>query len=373
MSLPAKKLANIGAFHSEINSPHREGFTKNAPLLIAVETTTRCNFKCVHCSQTFANRIPTDLSLELFQEIVPMLETAFELYLFGDGEVLLDVPRHLAMIAAIYQHDPACALGFSTNGKLLTPEVYELYVTAGIQYIQLSVDAATKDLYEAMRQGGRFDELIANLEGILALRNRSKMRQPQLRLASVISKQNYSQLLLLAEFAKRYGFSYWFINAEYPHNPGRDLLRLTKNDSVELDRIRADIIRNYGAYYLTVFDPSLGLAPGKAEKWVKPEPPVFCTVPWQRFELKANGDVKLCPYYHEPIDSLIGRSISEVWNGREFRKMRKAFTTRTGIPSYCTNCNCGLRRQYLPGFPGLPQVWHNGWRSFIRRIWNLPD
>jgi MoaA/NifB/PqqE/SkfB family radical SAM enzyme len=353
MQFSVEKLANIRSFHEEIKSPHRDGSTSNVPLLLAIETTTRCNFKCIHCSHTFSDQIPADLSLELFQEVVPLLQRTHEVYLFGDGEVLLDVPRHLAMIAGIYQQDPACALGFSTNGKLLTPEVYELYSTAGIRYIQLSIDAATKELYEAMRRGGSFDGLLANLEGIAALRRRSKARHPELHLATVISKQNYRQLPMLAEFAKAYDFSYWYINAEYPHNPGRDLLRLTSGDQAELERIRVDILRKYSPYYLIVFDPCLGLASDASEKWLEAQSPVYCTVPWQRFELKVNGDAKLCPYYHEPICSMNGRSFPEVWNGAEFRRFRKAFTSGADIPSYCSDCKCGMRRQYLPGYPGI--------------------
>jgi MoaA/NifB/PqqE/SkfB family radical SAM enzyme len=348
------KYENIRVFHEEINYPHTRGATRNAPLLLAIETTTRCNFKCVHCFQTFNNRKPTDLSPELFQNIVPLLKTTHELYLFGDGEVLLDIPRHLAMIARIYQEDPSCSLGFSTNGKLLTQEIYELYAMAGIQYIQLSVDAATKELYEDMRRGGSFEELNDNLEGITTLRRRSKARQPQLHLATVISMQNYQQLPLLAEFAKKYDFSYWYINAEYPHNPGRSLLRLTPNAITELQRLKAEIIRNYGSHFFIVFDPCIGLTSNTTEKWLESKSQVFCTVPWQRFELKADGDVKVCPYYLQPICSLKGRSFQEVWNGKEFRDLRMAFADRVGIPSCCINCNSGMRKQYLPGYPGLP-------------------
>ena len=68
--------------------------------------------------------------------------------------------------------------------------------------IQISVDAASKELYELMRRGGRLEELRHNLDGIVALRRRSRVAQPQLRMATVISKQNYHVLPLLAEFAK---------------------------------------------------------------------------------------------------------------------------------------------------------------------------
>jgi len=356
MSLSAEKLANIHTFHREIRSPRHDGTTSNAPLLLAIETTTRCNFHCVHCSRSLSHSAPVDIDLDLFQRVVPFVRSAFEFYLFGDGEVLLDIPRHLAMIARIHKEDPGCELGFSTNGKLLTPEVYELYAAAGIQYIQVSVDAATPELYESMRRGGRFRELQSNLAGILDRRRRARSRQPQLRLASVISKQNFRELPLLAEFAKKYDFSYWYINAEYPHNPGRARLRLDANDLTEVEGIWRGIAQKYGRDFEILLDSSIGLATPPAEKWRQPDRvPVYCTVPWQHFELKANGDVKICPYFHEPVCSMNGKSLLDVWNGEEFRQIRRAFISRTNIPSFCVNCNFEMRRQYLPGYPGIPE------------------
>jgi len=257
MPYSTEKLANLRQFHKEIRSPRSDGSTSNAPLLLAIHATSRCNFRCVHCSRVLSDEVPAEMSLELFLQLVPLVKTAHELYLFGDGEVLLNIPQHLAMIARVHQEDPDCALWFSTNGKLLAPAVYELYATAGIQYIQFSIDAATKELYEAIRRGGNFDELIANLEGIAALRSRAKARHPQLRLATVISQQNYRDLPQVAELARRYGFCYWYINAEYPHSPGREGLRLTADDRAEIERIREQIIQNYSAAFLTVFDPSV--------------------------------------------------------------------------------------------------------------------
>jgi MoaA/NifB/PqqE/SkfB family radical SAM enzyme len=369
MMYSAEKRANIASFHKETKSPREDGSASNAPLLLVIEPTTRCNFKCVHCPRALSAKPPADMSLELFQRLVPALRTALDLYLFGDGEALLDIPRHLAMISRVYQENPACTLGFSTNGKLLTPEAYELYSAAGIHYIQLSVDAAAKELYETMRRGGSFDELAGNLEGIAALRRRSRARQPQLRLATVISKQNYRQLPGLAEFARRYEFSTWYINAEYPHNPGRDALRLTTEDLAELERFKGRIARNYGSCYSTFFDPCMGLSRGAGETWLEAKSSVFCTVPWQRFELKANGDVKICPYHAQPICSMNGKSFREVWNGAEFRRIRKAFASGTGIPAGCIHCKLGMRWQYLPGYPGIPRSRRARLLARMKRAW----
>lgn len=364
MAFSAEKHSNILSFHREIRCPRSDGTTSNAPLLLAIETTTRCNFQCVHCCHSFSHPVASDISLELFESVARYVGGAFEVYLFGDGEVLLDIPRHLAMIARIHKEDPNSALGFSTNGKLLTPEIYELYATAGIEYIQVSVDAATPALYEAMRRGGKFQQLQANLDGILDRRRRARSRQPELRLATVISKQNFRELPLLAEFARKYDFADWYINAEYPHSPDRDRMRLDSDDLLELECICKEIAQYHSRDFAARLDSSIGLPTSMAEShWQRHELPVYCTVPWQRFELKANGDVKICPFFHEPIGSINGSSFPDIWNGMEFRHIRQAFTYRTGLPSCCVNCKFDLRRQYLPGYPGIPESGLLGWGS----------
>ena len=347
------KLSNTKSFQKEITRPQRDGSTSNAPLLVAIEPTTRCNFKCVHCSRATSKEPRTDMSAELFQAVVPASRFALEVYLFGDGEVLLNVPQHLAMISRVHQQNPGCRLGFSTNGRLLTQDVYQQYSTAGIQYIQVSVDAATKELYETMRRGGRFDDLARNLEGVAAWRRRFSVSQPDLILATVISQQNYRELPELAQFAQKYGFSHWYINVEAPQNPGRDLLCLTNEDRSELARIKTRIADTYGSSFSMRFDSAIGLSGETTDRWVEQESRVFCAAPWQQFEVKANGDVKVCPYFHRPICSMVGRSFEDVWNGPEFRQVRKSFTTRADIPSCCTNCTLDIRKQFLPDSPAL--------------------
>jgi hypothetical protein len=102
------------------------------------------------------------------------------------------------------------------------------------------------------------------------------------------------------------------------------------------------------------FDSSIGLPPETTEKWLEQPSPVFCAAPWQQFEVKANGDVKVCPYVDQPICSMNGKSFADVWNGLEFREVRKAFASGTGLPSCCTNCSLGMRKQFLPGSPSNP-------------------
>jgi radical SAM protein with 4Fe4S-binding SPASM domain len=213
-----------------------------------------------------------------------------------------------------------------------------------------------------MRCGGKFQQLQSNLDGILDRRRGARSRQPELRLATVISKQNFRELPLLAEFAKKYDFADWYINAEYPHSPDRDRMRLDSDDLLELECICEEIAQHYGRDFTVRLDSSIALPTSMAERHRQShELPVYCTVPWQRFELKANGDVKICPFFHEPIGSMNVSSLPDIWNGREFRQIRQAFTSRTGIPSFCVKCKFDMRRQYLPGYPGIPESGLLGW------------
>jgi len=45
----------------------------------------------------------------------------------------------------------------------------------------------------------------------------------------------------------------------------------------------------------------------------------------------------------------------DVWNGKAFRQIRQAFASGTGIPRFCVNCHFDMRRQCLPGYPGIPE------------------
>jgi MoaA/NifB/PqqE/SkfB family radical SAM enzyme len=360
--------ANFRAFQDEIEAPRRDGATSNTPLLLVIEPTTRCNFRCAHCSQSFTKIPPADMAHEVFQSLIPAMKGAHDVYLFGDGEALLDVPRHLAMAARVHSENPTCWMGFSTNGKLLTPEVYQLYAAAGIGFIQVSVDAATRESYETLRRGGSFAELLANLEGIADLRRRAAAPQPQLRLATVISRENYRELPGLAALAERYGFSDWYVIGEYPHNPGRDLLQLGPDDLAEVGRMREALTRDYGARLPMRFDPSLGLPGAAGDNWLEADSPVYCTVPWQRLEVKADGSVKVCPYYFEPICSMNGRTFAEVWNGEEFRRVRRSLRSGRDLAPYCAACRLGMRRQYLKqeakprGWMSRLGRWIGGWR-----------
>jgi MoaA/NifB/PqqE/SkfB family radical SAM enzyme len=73
---------------------------------------------------------------------------------------------------------------------------------------------------------------------------------------------------------------------------------------------------------------------------LKPGQRFYCTWPWETVVLMSDGTV-VCgcadPFKKRPAGNAALQSISEIWNGRVFRELRRGFHTNN--PHLCTHCN----------------------------------
>src|SRR5204863_2465263 len=81
-------------------------------------------------------------------------------------------------------------VGMISNGSLITEEAARGMIEAGLDAINISVDASGKEVFEATRIGLKYDKVIANIERLLRLRTESVKRRPKLSLSFV--RQNNS-------------------------------------------------------------------------------------------------------------------------------------------------------------------------------------
>lgn len=87
----------------------------------------------------------TDMTMEVFCALAPALPHVDGVILNGIGEPLM-TPGLIEMIAfARTEMQPDATIGFQTNGMLLTPEIAEGLVRAGLDTICLSVDVVGED------------------------------------------------------------------------------------------------------------------------------------------------------------------------------------------------------------------------------------
>lgn len=161
---------------------------------LQVEVTAACNLRCPMCLVRYRpplDRVRHSMSLDAFRALVDANPDVRRITLQGLGEPLL-APNLLEMVELAAGR--GIAVGFNTNGTLLTRARAERLVGAGLAWLHVSVDGATAATYEAIRDGARFDKVVANVAGLVDLKRRSGGDLPRVRLVFVAMRRNVAEL-----------------------------------------------------------------------------------------------------------------------------------------------------------------------------------
>src|SRR5881275_2733628 len=141
------------------------------PRFLQVEPVGQCNLRCRMCPIEFRkdgppNGPPAFIDFDTFTRLVdqflPGLE---ELQLQGLGEPLMH-PRFYDMVA--YAAGRGVKVSTNSNLTLLNPARAERLVTCGLDELHVSIDGATAETYEFIRERGRFATVVGNVEHLQA-------------------------------------------------------------------------------------------------------------------------------------------------------------------------------------------------------------
>jgi MoaA/NifB/PqqE/SkfB family radical SAM enzyme len=148
------------------------------------------------------------MSFDLFKRVVDDLPRLEKLTLQGLGEPLL-APDLLRMVE--YASGRGVRVGFNTNGTLLTEERAERLVTAGLDWLHVSLDGATAATYEHVRRGSDFETVARNVRGLVAVMRRLEAERPLLSLVFVAMRRNLAELPDLVRRAHEWGVGRLFV------------------------------------------------------------------------------------------------------------------------------------------------------------------
>ncbi|MGD9005446.1 MAG: SDR family NAD(P)-dependent oxidoreductase, partial [Desulfobacterales bacterium] len=138
--------------------------------LFQVESAIACNLKCVMCpwremAKNAQNR--GMMTPEIWAAIRPYLDRVQSIDFTGGGEPLLQphLPEWIADATRA-----GCETGFLSNGLLLKEEKLIKILAAGINWICISMDGATAEMYNKIRVGSNFERVCENVANIARLR-----------------------------------------------------------------------------------------------------------------------------------------------------------------------------------------------------------
>jgi sulfatase maturation enzyme AslB (radical SAM superfamily) len=160
------------------------------PEIVQIESTNMCNAKCVFCPRDEMHRRQGIMSLELFRKVVDECAELgiTHVRMHNYGEAFMD--RRLVEKVRYAKAKGIREVGVISNGSLLTEDIARGVIEAGLDAINISVDASGKDVFESTRLGLNYDKVIANIERLVRIRAESGRRRPKLILSFV--RQNNS-------------------------------------------------------------------------------------------------------------------------------------------------------------------------------------
>lgn len=152
---------------------------EQAPLNLDIEIASACNLKCPMCSRTIEMEKGADKSyqsglmdFELYKKIIDEASSigVYAIKLNWRGEPLIH-PRVVDMVR--YAKEKGIIdIMFNTNGVLLTEEMSEQLIQAGIDRLFISIDSIQKERFEKYRCGAIFEEVMENVRRLKEVNDR---------------------------------------------------------------------------------------------------------------------------------------------------------------------------------------------------------
>ncbi len=360
--MDSQRWNNVG--HVRTSYAGRNRRVQGAPLEAFIEVSARCNLRCQMCAISFDTRYrgssgrPAFFQPELFNRLRPIFPTLLRAHLYGLGEPVLN-PHLTGFINEL--SSAGVETWFTTNATLIEEEKAEAFARAGADRISISIDGATRQTYETIRRGAKFNRL---LRGLQALSDARRHGKPRLTVNFVAMKSNLDELPALVDLCA--GFGIEEINVEplfYWGGESPDLDQQYRAEALDDSRYRVVMERGQllaeaaGIHFSTRFLTSEGSMDYKQRIVAAPEPETWtCSEPWATVYVTVAGEVRTCCLNDESFGNLFEATFEEIWNGDAFVDFRDQHREQTETPVGCDNCVENGRQRHSPYFEALEPV-----------------
>jgi MoaA/NifB/PqqE/SkfB family radical SAM enzyme len=306
------------------------------PIRMDVENVSRCNFRCTMCQ--VSDWGPTyqragDMSVDEFKALVDEQYGLIEIKLQGMGEPLLGRDTYFEMIR--YARDKHIWVRSTNNGSLLHfKDNYKRLIDSGINEVQISIDGATKETFESIRRGSKFELVMSNCKLINNYCNERRLLRT--RMWTVLQQGNVAEILDFVTLAHELGFrrhtfalslSEWGKDRWAQHNRG---VTVESTVTPEMAQTAIDIGKGLGVE-VTFWDI--------ASRYSTNRPDTICGWPFERSYVSSDMRIVPCCMIADPDALELGDAtkFTEVWNSDTYREFRRAHLEGR-IPQVCRGC-----------------------------------
>lgn len=350
---PQETLRHLIRFYEEFNTPARrvDAIRKGnvlphlgiRPLKLEMDIVNQCNLRCIMChfsNDEFSKRKKEEISVDDFKRIAAQLfPLCSHMSLSLGAEPLLH--RNLGELLRITESYKIPFVYMHTNGLLLKQKTIEQLIRSQFNQLSISVDGATKQTYERIRAGAKFERLVANIEAINRAKKRMKSQLPHLCFNVVLMRSNIEELPSIVRLAHE-------LKVEGVATVHMMPLSIAVVDPVEeslqkhkelCNRMLAEARQLAGQYRINVVLPDpFGVVTTTSPlstvgtnhrdlrflpvQQATAEP--SCSFPWHFVGLDSKGNMSPCGWWHDqpPMGNLLTESFAEIWNNEAYRRLR---------------------------------------------------
>ncbi len=172
------------------------------PDIVQIESTNLCNAKCVFCPRDEMHRRQGVMDFDLYRKVVDEAAALGITHVreHNYGEPFLD--KQLVEKVRYAKSKGIKEVGMISNGSLITEDIARGMIEAGLDAINISVDASGKEVFEATRVHLDYDAVIDNIRTLARLKKEYGRTHPKLILSFVRQNNSADEQAFIAEWSK---------------------------------------------------------------------------------------------------------------------------------------------------------------------------
>jgi MoaA/NifB/PqqE/SkfB family radical SAM enzyme len=324
------------------------------PFKLMYFPTNACNMKCAICWQRKGVHDYSELSVERQTDLInEAIELGVrELVIGGGGEPLTRWETLRPLFETIRAADIYGML--FTNGTLIGPEPAAALVDMKWNKVLISLDGLQAS-NDSVREAGSFDRIVQGIRNLLDERGDRPL--PVVGVGCVMARQNIHDLPNLIEFLGKQGCDQLNLIRLVVYSENQRKFAVTSEELGEMQGILESahniattlgMVTNLTEYMdnsvvmQTESFEHILLSEKTLTAGVRPFWNALCFEPFSNAVVHANGMVgPCCMSGDDPLESLIGQSLADVWYGEKFSALRRGILSRRP-EQYCRICDINV-------------------------------
>jgi radical SAM protein with 4Fe4S-binding SPASM domain len=266
------------------------------------------------------------MSLEEFERVIGQFPHLKRADMTGQGENLLS-NDFFEMVRRLKSR--SVSVTFYDNFTLVSPEIAKQIISSGIDSIVISHDGATRETYEKIRKGAKFDDVISNIKNLMDMKVQMQSKTPDLTFNFVVLKDNVHELPAMVKLASSLGIKFLTFTEGRRYS--------------EMDKFPVDLVAPEER--TRIFDETSKTAKSldvsiNFDHFSK-TPIKKCSYPFRSCLVRSDGSIYPCCHNGfsdlPSFGNIYDQEFKEIWKSKYFVEVRRSILQGKVAP-YCVGC-----------------------------------